>query len=219
MGRSSFQRPVASRRPRSKVVLACEGRKTEPAYFAGIKEYLRDAALEIVILPHDKPDPHNVVERLVDHVRRLRSQKRWTKGDAAFAILDGEEHWRSAGQRTRWDEAVRLAERNQIRLAVSNPSFELWYLLHFVEQRAELTAKQATQALRRHIAGYDKSSGYFRELHIDANPPRTPLALAHAAAIQPPPDALGAARWSNPSTGVASLVQQLLDRANTDGPR
>ncbi|MCB9738907.1 MAG: RloB domain-containing protein [Deltaproteobacteria bacterium] len=213
MGRSSFQRPVASRRPRSKVVLACEGRKTEPANFRAVKSYLRDAALNIRILRHDTTDPLRIVEQVVDHVDDLRTQRRWTKGDAAFAILDGDEHWQSEAQRRRWDDAVRLAQRRDIQLAISNPSFELWYLLHFVEQRAPLTAKQAIHALRQHLAAYDKAKGYFRELHIDPTTPLTEVAIARAAALQPDPGAVGLARWPNPSTGVAQVVRLLLDRA------
>ncbi|MFF3852975.1 RloB family protein [Micromonospora sp. NPDC002575] len=46
------------------------------------------------------------------------------------------------------DEAVRLAARHGIRLAISNPCFELWLILHFREHNAFLTTSDAERQSR-----------------------------------------------------------------------
>jgi hypothetical protein len=46
-------------------------------------------------------------------------------------------------------EAVQLAKDNGIRLAVSNPCFELWLILHFEDQTAHLNTDQAERRSRK----------------------------------------------------------------------
>jgi len=54
-------------------------------------------------------------------------------------------------------EACEKARDNGVQLAVSNPSFELWLLLHFQPQTAYLSRDDARRSLQRHIVGYDKT--------------------------------------------------------------
>ena len=76
------------------------------------------------------------------------------KADEVWCVFDVEGP--EAG--TPLDEAVRRARNGRVELAVSNPAFEYWYLLHF-----ELTDKLFRDAadviddLRKHISDYDKS--------------------------------------------------------------
>jgi len=51
-------------------------------------------------------------------------------------------------------EAIERARKNDIRLAVSNPCFELWLILHFQDQRAWLDNDEARR-LRRKLDGSD----------------------------------------------------------------
>jgi hypothetical protein len=43
-------------------------------------------------------------------------------------------------------------------LLCSNPSFELWYLLHKAEQKAEITSLVVLQKLKKHLPNYKKGS-------------------------------------------------------------
>lgn len=45
--------------------------------------------------------------------------------------------------------AIALAKKNGINLAISNPCFELWLILHFEDQTAYLTTSQAESKSRR----------------------------------------------------------------------
>jgi hypothetical protein len=50
----------------------------------------------------------------------------------------------------RLGEAVQKAECHQVRLAISNPCFELWLILHHEDQRSFLDTSTAESKRRRH---------------------------------------------------------------------
>lgn len=55
----------------SKILIACEGSKTEPIYFNSIRNDLRSPTLEIIVLPpQKKTDPGNIIERLIEERQR-----------------------------------------------------------------------------------------------------------------------------------------------------
>ena len=53
-------------------------------------------------------------------------------------------------------EAIALAKKSNVKVAVSNPCFELWLLLHFQDQAAWLDTNAAKRILRRHDNSQDK---------------------------------------------------------------
>lgn len=54
--------------------------------------------------------------------------------------------------------AVPTARRAKISLAISNPCFEFWLLLHFADHTAWLKGPEAVKAqLCRHLSSYDKT--------------------------------------------------------------
>lgn len=54
------------------------------------------------------------------------------------------------------DKARELARANKVQLAISNPCFELWALLHFEDQRAHIERTKLASVIRSHCAGYEK---------------------------------------------------------------
>jgi hypothetical protein len=65
------------------------------------------------------------------------------------------------------------SRRAKISLAISNPCFEFWLLLHFTEHEAWLNGAGAVKTkLCRHLAGYDKTEVDFAHfapgVHRDA---------------------------------------------------
>jgi hypothetical protein len=56
----------------------------------------------------------------------------------------------------RLDEARVQAHDNDIRVAISNPCFELWLVLHFRSQNAYLTCQAAKDLAGSLLTGYDK---------------------------------------------------------------
>ncbi len=207
MSRADFARRSPHRQIRSKVVIACEGKKTEPLYFDAIRSHLRASAKDIVIVDHKGTDPLTIVQSAVDEVER---QKPWLKGDTAWAVFDGDEHRQNAAQKQNWDQALALAAAMHITVVISNPCFELWYLLHFQLQNANIHRDAALSALKTHIHGYDKGISVFAALHALQPPLGRSSAASRAAGLRAMHDRNSAHPWTNPSTDVHILVGRLL---------
>jgi hypothetical protein len=95
-----------------------------------------------------------------------------------------------------------LADQLDVRLAVSNPCFELWLLLHFRDHGAvSASYRQLLPKLIKHVPGYDKCRLDFTQ--YDAG-------VADAMRRGERLDPSGREHARNPSTGVWKLVRQVL---------
>ncbi|MDR0560476.1 MAG: RloB family protein [Prevotellaceae bacterium] len=92
----------------------------------------------------------------------------------------------------------KLQKINKVNLLLSNPCFELWYLLHFQEQKAELTTDECVKKLSTHIPNYVKGSfDKILETKIIKN---KETAIVRARKI---------VELKNPSTNVYVFVEEL----------
>lgn len=202
--RNPFQRPRQPRVVGRKILIVCEGRETEPGYFRGILEFKR-IPKELRRLRHpNATDPLSIV-READRLRKVwKAEGTWTPDDEVWAVFDGDEHIRD--RRESWVEALRLAARAGIHLAISNPCFELWYLLHYQEQNGCLSPQDALRLLRTHIRDYEKSKklwpGHLQDRTEAAITRARQLARRAAADVLP--------AHANPCTGVCDLVESLM---------
>ena len=200
-----FERRAALREQRRKIILACEGTKTEPGYFTElVREERIDIAVNVIIAPHRGTAPVSVVEAAIEERQKLKHNKRWQPRDEVWAIYDGEEH--RAANAENWHRAIDMAHGNNVNLAVSNPCFELWFLLHFEDCYAAVDRVEVRRRLKKHIAEYDKSlpvyTSYLRG-HTDAAIARAKQIAAFAQQGDKPPH-------DNPCTGIGPLVALLL---------
>ncbi|MEO6195139.1 MAG: RloB family protein [Thermoanaerobaculia bacterium] len=105
-------------------------------------------------------------------------------------------------------DARQKARDNGIDLAVSNPCFELWALLHFQDQTAHLERDEARRRLKEHIRGYGKALP-FQRLH-----PTYSEAVQRAQNLdrrrEEAQDSGG-----NPSTGVYQLTEIIREGGRT----
>lgn len=207
MAKSEFERRSPYRKVMSKVIVACEGAETERLYFTAIRAHLHASRKDIVIVEHQGTDPLTIVKSAVDAVERERV---WAKGDTGWAVFDGDEHREKLEQRTNWERAMALAERHSIRVVVSNPCFELWYLLHFQDQNSSIHRVAANHALKTHLPTYDKSTCIFEKLHTEGPHPLTANAIRRAKVLHENNLHNQVPLWTNPSTRVFELVERLL---------
>lgn len=148
-----IRRRAPTRPPKRRLLIVCEGRETEPGYIREFQREVRNPRVKIWI--EKKNTPLRLVERAVrlkeeaqENAARQRDENlRW---DEVWGVFDIDEHAHIA-------EAQNLAQKNGIDLAISNPCFELWELLHFQDQQGHIERQNARTALRRHLPGYDKS--------------------------------------------------------------
>ncbi|RLD05201.1 MAG: RloB domain-containing protein [Chloroflexi bacterium] len=113
--RISYRRRVNYFQPRRKILIVCEGEKTEPNYFKKFK--IRPDF--VVKVEGVGQDPGNLIKETV----RLKHDEKY---DQVWCVFDKDEV-----SIVNFNRALQLAKRNNIQVAYSNEAFELWYLLHF----------------------------------------------------------------------------------------
>jgi RloB-like protein len=102
---------------------------------------------------------------------------------------------------------LELAAAQDIRVALSNPCFEYWLLLHFRDHRTYAASyKQIEPVLRKHIPGHDKARLDFRRYAA-----HVPEAVDRAARRL---SGCGGDLGANPSTTVHLIAAQFLPDAD-----
>jgi hypothetical protein len=100
---------------------------------------------------------------------------------------------------------VSLANRQDVNLAVSNPCFELWLLLHHADCRSHCAGYADVVArLRKHVPAYDKTDLRFADYVAGVYD-----AVKRARELDP----TGVDHARNPSTGVWRLVSTISEAA------
>lgn len=106
---------------RDRILILCEGEKTEPNYFRGFP-----VKIDLVELDVDGIGA-NTVSLVHEAIRRKdAAQRARTPYNQVWCVFDRDEFPSS-----NFNEAFRLANANRVRIAYSNQCFELWYFLHF----------------------------------------------------------------------------------------
>lgn len=191
---SDLERRPGRRLPLKRIVIVCEGTETEPGYFHGLRQKHRLSTLVIQVIPGGG-DPTSVVKEARQELRQLDDAR-----DEVWCVFDTE----SLLQAEPVARAVDMARSNGLQLAVSNPAFEYWYILHFERtDRPFHDAAEALDRLRTHLPDYEKNTPVFAELVA-----KIPTAIENAqhlrnSALEP------WNRFPNPSTCVDLLVVEI----------
>lgn len=117
----------------------CEGVASEPDYINALKrlpEVRGDTMIKIEIDPRTGV-PLTLVRAAIDRAADPEIDECWCVFDVEYPQ-----------QHPRLDEAIRLATQHSVRVAVSNPCFELWLILHHEDQTAHLSTDQAERRSR-----------------------------------------------------------------------
>lgn len=145
-----LKRRVAIRSPRRTFLIFCEGERTEPEYLNALKllPSVRDAAaVDLRVQTRNSGSvPLTLVSMAVS--ARSRAIEEESEIDEFWCVFDVEWPRNHPGLR----EALEQAERNSIQVAVSNPCFELWLILHFRDYGAWLDSRNASR-LRSDLDG------------------------------------------------------------------
>lgn len=201
------ERRQGNRQPKKSILIVCEGEETEPNYFNAFRKAGRLVTVSIKVVGGKRKTP---AKQVVERTLRLKEERKQTAQssmkhsiyDEVWCVLDRESKYENKS----FEEATRIAENNDISLAVSNPAFEFWYLLHFeYTTRPFQNAKALENGLKKYVPEYDKSANIF--LTIEVN---TPIAIERATRVlanrldenEPYP---------NSSTYVHKIVEQLID--------
>ena len=203
--RNGLSRRRPFRRASPRILIVCEGKKTEPGYFAYFRKRYR-GVLEIKLKSGDAP------RALVDLAVKLKTDADRAANATQDPNLLFDEVWcvfDVDGRKVA--SAKRHAVENGIQAAISNPCFELWALLHFQDQRAQISATKLKEACRKYMPGYEKELPTARlEQFYDK-------ALANARSLDAWQRQQGRGPDENPSTGVYRLTEAIKSHASAPG--
>jgi len=108
--------------------VACEGSVTEPRYLDGIRSHFRPRGVNIQIVPRDSSSPMAVLSAIIKTQKSRDSNK-----DDLFWIIIDRDKWTSQ----MLSQVARQCYDSGIGLALSNPCFEFWQLLHYQDPAQE----------------------------------------------------------------------------------
>lgn len=201
------QRQGGTRQRNPIVYIICEGEKTEINYFNSFR------TRNMLISINPLPSKFQAAKELVEHAHSKVKQLDYTpeNGDELWCVFDRDDNSDAALQ-----QAEQSANEQGYYIAYSNPSFELWYLLHFVDQESELANGSAVEdALNKpgRLPGYKKAQDYTATLKPRQ---RTALERASKRLEKLRQDKIPLhRRVGNPYTTVGRLVEHLLVRSST----
>jgi len=201
---SSKKRNKQNRKEKPMIIITAEGKnETEARYFNNFKT----ADCPYIIKFHKAghlTDPTKLAESI---------RKRWIAedadtrtGDMAFVVVDLD------NKESKAKEIQQLEAKNRVeKFIVSNPSFEVWYLLHYeYSTRSYMNADAVIRELKKHYPEYEKTSDMYpllKDKMSEAVANAEKLEAYHKEEAYQHPDAN-----CNPYTDVHSLIKILLKK-------
>jgi len=131
------------------IIIICEG-ETEVKYFNGFKT--RYSNMRIRPLNPNYTDAKNLVDEAIKEQSELKKKiDNSIKSHSVWCAFDVDEKDSQAIR-----EAIEKADKHLIKIALSNPCLELWYLIHYQNQTAGIERHDALRQLRTYIPNYEK---------------------------------------------------------------
>jgi hypothetical protein len=197
-------RHTAKRSPYSKVLIVCEGERTEPFYFEGLKSHYQLNSANIEITGDCGSAPISIFEHA--NKRFKEEDRAGDPFDKVFCVFDKDQH-------DTYNETlkmIRSAEPKDTFVAINSvPCFEYWLVLHyeytnkaFGNLHKNSAANQMVRELLRFMPDYEKGQNdIFSRLVQSLEFAKTNAERALTAAQRSHTD--------DPSTHVHELVEFL----------
>jgi len=215
--REKAQRPIILGR----YLIVCEGEKTEPNYFKWYKQELN--RLKKALAHLKTPEGIEIKELEDDFViegvgKNTKSLLEYTIEQRDRATVDYDQVWcvfdRDSFPARDFNEAIFLAAKEDIKVARSNESFELWYLLHYHYYDTAISRKQYQDMLTALLnKPYQKNSETMYE-DLQKSGGNQEEAINHAKTLLNTYGDQTDYAHHNPSTTVHELVTTLNDYLN-----
>jgi len=196
MGRRTRGKRLAegSRSYRKCFIISAEGKETEKIYFNMFKSRNATVDVQVVKKTNNKSAPQYILKEATRHVKKFGMRR----GDEVWVVID-RDSWPDAELDWIFEECCRL----KYNLAVSNPKFEYWLLLHFEDAKGVNSPKKVTERLKKYLPNYDKNN-----LNVLKVKEGVHDAIKRAKLKDSPPTA----KWlSRTGSTVYKLVEKLID--------
>lgn len=184
-----------------KILIICEGEKTEVNYFKEIRidKRISDKLVQIKNCSLGT-NPKKVLECAIKESGYKRGK--FENFDEVWIVIDRDEHHDFV-------ETVLDAKIKNINVAHSNPCFELWLLLHFENQTAHIERQNVISKLSKHMSyakNMNSTYAITKTKLPTASENATKLLLKHKMDCKKL-DTLEC----NPSTTVHELVEKIIN--------
>lgn len=146
-----FERKTNQRRYKKLFVVAAEGRNTESQYFGFLGR--KNSVVRVHCIKHgDKSSPVYLLKAIEKYLKEIGLRDT----DEAWCVCDTDK-WTPEQLRglLKWSK-----KKTNYGLAVSNPNFEFWLLLHFENGGRVNNPDDCKARLKRHLPGYDKNINF-----------------------------------------------------------
>lgn len=116
------------------IIIAAEGEFTEKIYFEALRKHARNSRVHIKILERDEENRHNSSpEYVLGQLTQYKLENPIEQDDELWLVID-KDKWTAKSIRA---VAQRCAQDSSYHLALSNPCFELWLILHIIDASLE----------------------------------------------------------------------------------
>lgn len=131
---------ISAKDPFNTFMIYCEGANTEPEYFKSFP--VRTTDTEVIAIGTGRSRTS-----LIEHVISKENPKRIKeKSTQIWVVFDRDIQYHD-NEDEDFNNAIELAEKNNIRVAYSNDCFELWFLLHRNYYNTQMHRKQIYEIL------------------------------------------------------------------------
>lgn len=158
------QRGKRTKSAKKNIVIGLEGKNvTEKQYLNHFNSISKN--YHIIFSKGNSSDPIGIVEDTIKSLINISLDFKY--GDRVFCLIDTD--YGSSREKV-LESAIALAQKNKIDVLLTNPTFEIWFLLHF-----KYSSKQYSNngdviiELRKYIPDYEKNYDIFSKLSSSTN--------------------------------------------------
>jgi len=151
------KRGLKNFKPKRVILILCEGEenKTEKNYFEHFRN--QDANYTIKVISKKGTDPINLVKA----AKAYKKEYELTDNDSIYCVFDADNDMK---KNELIIKAQNMAYKNKIKLIVSTPCIELWFLLHYKYTTANLNTNELIKILKKYYPTYEKNSDIYLEI-------------------------------------------------------
>lgn len=205
--RPSSRRSISDKETKYQIRVYAEGEKTEEGYLTHLWRENR-AHVAVNIARHVGSTPLKLVSTAVAERRNdLRTARRVGPAyNEYWCVFDVDEH-------PGLIEALQMAAANEIKVALSSPCLELWFLIHFDKQWADIDRHEAQRRAESHLALGGKGKVLTRKA-LQLLDEHYKHAHSHALLLDEKHTGDGASHPWNPSSNMWELTETIADQSH-----
>ena len=154
------------RKPKPVILIVTEGSQTEPKYFEHYRTRQTNIDIRVVGSRSSagETDYISLIRKAIEY--QAKNDLSVSNGDSVWVVADGDVNHNNPDPVTNKNQqlmkARKMANSKNIQIVISNPCFELWYLLHFQYTTRYLKNYSAVRAmLVNYLPDYEKSEDVF----------------------------------------------------------